>query len=321
MTAYFRFVLQHRLLVVGVCALITMVAGALLSRAVVASSPAKMFFGNSKEYDAYQVRARAFTNDEIFIVAYDDAAPLSGPSLDRLEKVVGRVEAIPAVARVESLLSAQRTFAEGNTLVVEAYAEAAREHPKRADALQKTLRKDEQFSELLISADGRHAAVIVELTVDPERKAETAPLMVEQVLGEFRAAGYPARTLHPAGFLALLAELMSLTFKNLTVLFPLLVVVLLVVVFVLFRRLTPVALTMTVSLLAVFWTMGFSVLLDRELSVLTSVVPAVIMIVAFSDIIHLWSAYLLERRRGKPKVEAILASATDVYPNRGATSP
>ena len=312
MTAYFSFVLRNRLLVVLICVLITGAAAANLSRAVVASSPAKMFFGNSAEYDAYQVRARTFTNDEIFIVAYDDPAPLSARSLDRLEKVVSRVESMPEVARVESLLNAQRTFNQEDTLVVEAYGEAARANPQRSVALQEILRRDEQFRGLLISADGRHAAVIVELTVNPERHAEVAPGMVAKVIGEFHTAGYPARTLHTAGFLALLAELMDLTFSNLAVLFPILVVVLLVVVFFLFRRLAPVALTMTVSLLAVFWTMGFSVLLDRELSIMTSVVPAVIMIVAFSDIIHLWSAYLLERRRGKERHEAIMASAIDV---------
>ena len=313
MTAYFRFVLRHRLLVVTICALITLVAGACLSRAIIASSPAKMFFGGSAEYDAYKERAQQFANDEIFIVAYDDPAPLSDRSLDRLEKVVRKVEAMDDIARVESLLSAQHAHGHDDTLMVEPYALIARESSPMARAeLFETLRKDELYRGLLISADGRRAAIIVELTVDNNRRAEAAPMMVSRVMEEFAAAGYAADTLHSAGFLALLAELMRLTFANLTVLFPVLVVVLLVVVFVLFRRLTPVALTMTVSMLAVFWTMGFSVLLDRELSVLASVVPAVIMIVAFSDIIHLWSAYLLELGKGKQKREAILASATDV---------
>ena len=62
MTAYFRFVLRHRLAVALLCLVVTALAGLALSRAVVASSVKKMFFGDSPRYAAYQARARRFWN-------------------------------------------------------------------------------------------------------------------------------------------------------------------------------------------------------------------------------------------------------------------
>jgi uncharacterized protein len=54
------------------------------------------------------------------------------------------------------------------------------------------------------------------------------------------------------------------------------------------------------------------VLLDRHVSVLVSTVPAVILVISFSDVVHLISAYLLELGAGRSKEDAILAAGADV---------
>ena len=41
--------------------------------------------------------------------------------------------------------------------------------------------------------------------------------------------------------------------------------------------------------------MGFAVQLDSEINILMSIVPVVILIVAFSDVVHLCTAYLEEK--------------------------
>ena len=50
MQAYFRFVLKHRIVVLLICLLLTVLALASLSRAIIASSLPKLFFGEDPEY-------------------------------------------------------------------------------------------------------------------------------------------------------------------------------------------------------------------------------------------------------------------------------
>ena len=314
MRRYFEFVLRHRLMVSLVCLLLSALALWSISRAVISTSLTTLFFGDSPAYVRYQTRVKQFANDDILIFGYEDPAPLSAASLARLEQVVRKLERLPDVARVESLLSAQRLWAEGETINVEPYADAARARSSAAGVarVQGQLRRDPMFRGTLIADDGRHAAVVLELTLDPHRAAENVPRLLDTTRRLFAECGFSVQRLHVAGWPALISEVIQLTFHNLERIFPLSNLVLLVVVLVIFRRLAPALLAVGVSLLSVLWTMGFSVALDRHVNITMSIVPAVILIVSFSDVIHLWSAFLLERREGKDRREALLASASDV---------
>jgi len=312
MTAYFRFVLSHRLAVGLVCLLITALSVAAFSTGVIASSIKKMFFGDSPRYAAYQARAKRFGSDEMFIVAFPQIDPLAVANLDRLARVVARLEAFPEVARVHSLLTAQRIWSDEDSLRVESYADAARSDPDRRSSLLDRLTSDKRHSGVVISRDGKHMAALVELAVDPTRRAEGVPKLVERVMDQFRRCGYSRAQLHLTGIPPLMSSIISETYVNLERLFPLSGLALLITVLVVFRRLAPALLASGIALIADAWALGFSRLLDREFNILVSMVPAVILVVSYSDVIHLWSAFQIELKSGKDRNEAILASATDV---------
>jgi len=310
---YFSWVLRNRGVTLGVCALITALSIASASRTVIASSIGKLYLDDMPEYAVYQERARAFGNDEFFVVAYEDPAPLSAGSRARLARVVAEVEAIPDVARTTSVLDAVQVATVDGALVVTAYAALAAVDPA-ADGAAATaaLLADPMYSQAVIAGDGSAATVLVEMTVDPHRPAERGPALVAEVMGAFEAAGFAPEQLHRAGMPAMVAEVMAETYRNIERLFPLSTAALLAVVWWLFRRPTPALVTTGVGLISVTWTLGFAAVLDREFSVFTALVPAVVLTVAFSDIVHLWSAYHLELRQGASKDDAILASAEDV---------
>jgi predicted RND superfamily exporter protein len=64
--------------------------------------------------------------------------------------------------------------------------------------------------------------------------------------------------------------------------------------------------------LSVIWSMGFAVLLFHKINLLMAMVPMFIMIISFSDVVHLCSSYLLELSRGAPKQDAIFKAGTEV---------
>ncbi len=307
---YFVFVLRHRYATLGLCLAITLLALWSASRSVIASSIGKLFLDDVPEYASYQARMQRFGNDEVFLVAYEDPAPLSEQSLQALEQVVQRVQQRSEVASVASLLDAVWVGSEEGTLRIEPYVDLARErNPELALAL---LLEDPLYQGMLVARDGSAAAIMVELSVDPYRAVERGPQLVGEVMDELVAAGFARERLHRTGFPALVAEIMHQSYFNVSRLFPIACLALLAMVLLLFRRLAPAAAALGVGLVSVAWTLGFAAALDREFSIYTALVPAVILTVAFSDIVHLWSAYLLEVRRGLSKRDAILASATDV---------
>ncbi len=313
MRRWFQWVLSHRALVLGVCLAISVVAGWSASRAVVASELGKLFLGDSPTYREYKEVSATFSNDEIVVVAWEDPAPLSDASLDRLEAAAEAVALQPEVARVDSLASTQRIQGDSGTLFIESWVELARE----ADDAGRAALLDDLVSQplvggLLLSADGTASAMIVELTTNPERASETLPDIIDGITDAMSKAGFARDDLRLVGLQPQIGAVLGLSFDILLRIFPITSLLLLFAVWLMFRRLWPAAVSSGLALLGVLWTMGLAVHLDPQINVLFAIVPAVITVVAFSDIVHLCSAYLLELGHGRSKEEAILAAAEDV---------
>ena len=296
----------------GVCLLLTVLAGWSVSRAVVATTVGEQLLGDKPEFRSYQRRNAELGNDEVVVVGLEGVDPLAPEELGRLRAAVGAVEALPDVDRVVSVLSVSRVEGEEGTLVVRGYADEVLEHPERREAVRAALRDDPLAGGLALSRDGRCTALVVELTVDPGRPMERVPAVVEAIRQGFVDAGYAPEGVHLAGFQAALAENMRQIEVNVFRILPAVCVVLLLAVWLLFRWLWPAALSLGVALLAVEWTMGLLVAFDPHIHGLLSMAPIVILIVAFSDVVHLCSAYLAEVDAGRDQTEAIVETVRDV---------
>jgi uncharacterized protein len=312
MRAYFNFILRHRFLVLAVVAALTAVAGAIISRGVFASTIGGLFLGEDPAYHRYLERIVSFGNNEVLIVAIPSDDALAASNQKRLDQAVETIRTNQYVRSVRSVLDVQHLTGENDELIVETYAEQALDSPENLDAISTALRSDPMARDVLISKDGKFSAVIVELPAETDIPAEESPILIKAVVDAFVAAGYPEQQIHLVGFPASVSAIIQETRFNIERLFPIVCLALLLAVWLMFRRLWPVALTGIVSLIAVIWTLGFSVLLDRQISVLASMIPPVIMIIAFSDVVHLCSAYLLELGRDREKRDAIMRSGTDV---------
>ena len=314
MKAYFRFVLHHRLTVGAIFVALTALALLSVSRAIVASSMDKLLFGESPAYSAYLERLREFGTEEVNIFAFESPRLLEEEQQARLRRVLDRIERIDDIGRVYSILDAQRIEGRDGTLYVSNYADEASEDPSRIPDLILALREDSLAGGLVISTDGRNAAVLFEIDPEVQRDlpAERGPEIIQEVLDIFEDEGFAPSKIYRAGFLVTIAEVVDQTYYNLRTIFPFVVIILLATVWLMFRRLWPAVISMFASLVAVIWTMGFAVQLDREVNVMMATVPALIIIVGFSDVVHLCSAYLLELGRGIGKRQAILNSAEDV---------
>ncbi|MEC9389622.1 MAG: efflux RND transporter permease subunit [Myxococcota bacterium] len=312
MQAYFSWVLRNQYAVMVAIAIATVGSVWSVSNAIVASSIGEMFFGDDAEYVQYLEHIEEFGSDEVFAIAYDEADPLSREALDRLESIVAAIESDPEVRKTTSLLNLDRIQSSDGGLVVEPYTDAARADPEGRAALLAEIQRDPILRKTVLGESGGSAAVLVELTVDPNRSGEDGPRIVNHALDAFAEHGYPPSSVHRAGFPAILTELIVQTHYAFKTILPVVMLVLTLVVTLLFRTALPVVLSMGVSTLSVLWCMGIAAAVNSRLSIFYGMIPSVVTVVAVSDVIHMWSAYLHELQHGRSKREAILASAEDV---------
>ena len=299
---------------------LSLASGASLSRVQLGSSIKKLFFGDAPEYAAYIEQSRVFTNDVGFVIALDRATLTDGaPGLPdaaglRLRAATAALAEVPGVRSVASLDSAVSVRVdEGGALLLESPLEQLLALPEAERAARlSSLADDPRIGGLLVGEGGEALALQVELDVNPDRTGEEGSVLLLQIADAMASAGLQRGDWHLAGLPAVLVGMLELTWENLIQIFPVAVIGLLFVIFMLFRRMTPAGLSVGVALIAVLWTMGIAAAWDPEFSVLITAVPAVVLVVSFSDVIHLWSAYETERRDGHDQREAILRSAADV---------
>lgn len=312
MTDYMRFVLRYRIFILAGIGVITAVWFYVMLQGTIATSLGNIFLGENPSYQAYKERVADFGGDGFIVIAFEEEDLFDAGTVLRLREAVAGIEALPDIDRVQSVLEAGRIEGSGSGLEVRRYLDEALAHPERIPDLKKQLLSDDMSLGAVVSRDGRHTAMLVQLVFSETRAVEHEPVVVQSVVDELEKAGFAASRLHMAGLIPVFAEVIDQTFFNLTRLTPIVLVVLLLVVWLMFRRFWPVMITGGVGLVAVIWTMGFAVALEPKISILAAMVPAVVLIISFSDVIHLCSAYLLELGAGMSKDEAILESGTDV---------
>ena len=312
MKIFTRFVLEHRFVVLGAWLVLLVLGAWSASRATVSTNLGEQFFGDKPEYLRYLELNREFESDEVVVAGLEGVRPLDVGVPMRLAAVKERLLALPDVARVETPLDAIRLRGDGRTVGVGRYGDAPREGPEDAAALEEELLADPFVRGLLVSDAGSDLAVAVVLTDARDRKGEEFPILLEAIAAAFVAEGFSRDGLHLGGYVPALTESLAQARRNVVLIFPLVGLVLLIAVWFLFGRLWPAALTLVVSLAAVVITVGFLVAREPTVHVFFSLAPPVILVVTFSDVVHLCSAYLQELASGRAKDDAIVSVTAEV---------
>jgi hypothetical protein len=294
MRAYFKFVLRYRIAVIIACLGVTAAAGLGMRGMVLSSSLPELVFGDDPAYHRYIERVSQFGTDEQLVVA----TPLthSGDPVAQFRDAASCLEQRPDVWRVTGPhhIPGRRDDSTLGSLATAATRIG--------------------LDGLVISADGKHGAMTVEMQFDARRPMEKTPQLVSALLDCFVDAGFERQELHLGGQLAIMAQIQKEGQRNLRVLLPAVAIVILLATYLLFRRLWPVVLTGTIGTIAIIWTLGGVIALDREINIMVMLSPALILLIAFSDVVHLCTAYVNELRRGRGVRSAIMRSASHVGP-------
>jgi predicted RND superfamily exporter protein len=311
--SFVRIVLDRKWVVLSIIVAVTIAAAVILPQAIVASSISEMFFGEGHAgYAQYRERERQFGSDEVLAVAVESDDPLGAENLARLDALHEQVEAMDDIARVTSIANLERVGRDGDTIAVRSFADKAKETPSQRAAFADEIRGDPAIGGLLLSEDSGNFLVLVELTVVDDRAAERGPEIIAEVHEAFDQQGFVAEELHSGGMLVVLSSIVEQSLLNVTKMFPIVVLLLLLAVFLMFGRFWPVFVNSISALLAVAWAMAFSVAQDPELNIFMTLVPVLVLVISFSDVVHLCSAYLLELEDCDSKREAIVAATADV---------
>jgi uncharacterized protein len=332
--AWVGFMLRHRFLVLGLVGLMTIGFGIIAARLPLISALPD-YIPKSPLLTAWEDARERFGGDEIVLLAVEADDHFTDAGLTRLKQVINKIEAHPFAERVVAITNAQQLRADPEdpeSLLIARFVRDDLTPKQTRDALLA-----DSNAKSLVSENGQVVFTLVqlvasrdELAVQPDIQTEmhkrlpsgaagpgarpgqlldmTKQVFSLELADWFVKAGYPEDKVHEVGFPVFIASIVQDAQQNLTVLLPITIAVVFIALIVVLRRFGDAMIPMLCIGPAVIWATAIGGLALGRLTIMTSLVPIMVLVVGVSDVVHLVTQFRHELARGHDKNEAIRLS-------------
>ena len=225
---------------------------------------------------------------------------------ETLEKIVAirkEFEEIPGVKDAKGPINSQVIVGTENSLLV-GPAAPHKEIPKTPEAMAEyrdRVMSSNTLRGYIVSEDGKAATISIELKKDADENA-IARKVIEIV---DRYKGGPEK-IYIAGVPYMSVVLSDSMSKDLRVLFPIAILVIIIVLYFSFHSLRGVLLPLSVVLLSVVWAIGAMVLAHVPITIMSFIMPIILLAIGIAYCIHVLNKYYEEISLGKSKRDAVI---------------
>lgn len=257
----------------------------------------KLLPADDPDRRAFDAMQRRFETGDAFVVAVEpEGGAFSLEALEGLARLESRLLGIAEVTGVASLASAPWPGPDEDGLLAASVLERVRARPDRIAEVRRTLLDDPLAPGVLVSPDGGLTALHVSLA-----SLDEASVLESDLGRRFREAAtavFPAAPVWVAGAPYLKAEMNRILNAELVAQVPLVLGIMMLVSFAVFRTRTGAWLPVATIGLALLWTLGAMAWTGYALNIVTSIVPPLILVVGFAYTIHVVAEAQALARRG-----------------------
>ena len=242
-----------------------------------------------------------YGSQEILILAIEtDETIYQSDVLSRIQGLETQIEAIRGVDEVQGPTTMQVIAGTETQLTI---SSAAKEIPTTEEAMAAYIDRvlsSPRLNGVVVTEDGRAAAILIRL--DPD-----APRI--DIAGEIEAIAdaYPGpERLSVAGLPAMHRAMTQSMFRDLVVLIPIVILVVIGILFASFRNLQGVIISMPVVGMSVIWAVGSMVLAGQRFTPFALALPIMTIAIGIADGIHILNRYYEEASEGGSRRAIVL---------------
>ena len=239
----------------------------------------------------------------------------SSANLKLIDRITRAAAELPHAVRVDSLTTYPRVRVQGDSLSVDPLLDGDRLQqggdvtPLEMAALKSYVESDQQVLGKLVSRQGNAAAVVI-TTALPEPQLESQQELMDAAnrLKQQLLQDYPGLTLHFNGDVAIEDAILQVTMEDMLWVNPLVFTTIFLLVGFFLRSRVAIVSTVAVVAVSTFTSMGILVVLGFDINPITMMAPAVIMVLAVLDSVHIMTQYIINLGQGMEKVTAMTSS-------------
>lgn len=217
---------------------------------------------------------------------------------------------LPFVSRVDSLINFQSSRGENDDLIVEELLfDLSDLTPSRIAFIEELAAAEPLLHRFLVSAQGEATLVnaVLQLPTDIPAVSVTAADKAQEIKTALLAQ-HPDHEVHLLGVVMLSAAFETAGQADSQTLIPMVYLLILAVIFAVFRSLAVVGVSLALILLSTLFAMGVGGFIGIELTPISLSAPTIILTIAVADAIHIFAGVRSGLRRGLSKREALIES-------------
>jgi hypothetical protein len=261
----------------------------------------------SKSDPAVQAMDRAeerYGSQTFFMVAVVAPDTIFKPeTLEKIKAMREEFEDLIGVEEAKGPLNSQVITGTEKALIVGPAApdEEIPRTPKAMEAYKQRVLGSRMLPDYIVSSDGKAAAISIKLTLDAD---ETT--VARQVIDIVEKYNQGPEKIYIVGLPYMSLVLNETMGKDLRLMLPLVILVIVIVLYLSFASLRGVLLPLLVVTLSTIWAVGAMALLGVPMTVLSFILPVILMAIGIAYGIHVLNKYYEGLAQGRSKREAVI---------------
>ncbi len=307
---FFSWVLDHPRRVLAIFALLTVAAASQLVHFDIAAD-INLLIPHDKVYAHDQeIRETFGVQDYVLLGVVREEGVLNAKSLRYAERLIDEVEAIPGVEQVRSLFSEDNITNHDAGLTIQPFLPEINE--ATISETTTAIRSFPAVQGVLASEDLTSLALLVEISNDADKSVtcERIQAIVDS------NPGPQGEEVHLSGMPVFEGVLGDYILRDIMLMNPLLAIILAVVLFIAYRSWLLVICSLVEIAVVTIWTIGLMAACGVAFHTIHVALPVVVMALAVTDEIHIFSRYRVHLRDADPNASArhtIIASMGSIW--------
>ncbi len=282
---------RHRIISVLLLAILSFIGMTGAERLQIDTSYDSLMSGSDPQRDAYHQTVQTFGSDNTTIIYFRDPDLFTRDKLHKIENLTLALSELKAVERVESVFSVIHVRNMDGAIEIKPLLEVAPRTDAEAKAALAAALTNPLLVGNLVSPDGTVIAVNVTIQRDFEDKrfntefTHTIESMIHPLRGAFQE-------IFQVGPPRVNSEIQRAMFHDLQTVTPLAVAVLITVIIISLQNVTAAVIPLVTAGLTILWTLGFMGFMGYPLTLLTCIVPSLVIVIGSNEDTHMIASYL-----------------------------
>jgi uncharacterized protein len=270
-------------------------------------------------YQTYERFRREFGGQRTLLVALESDRLFSVESLQFIREITNDIERVRMVERVQSLATANIVRSlppdpngdDGGGIEVQPLLEEQLDSQEAVERVRRRAMDDALLRGDLVSDDGRVTAVVV--SFDEDRIDDVRAGVIDEIHQLIDPRLPDGMTAYYNGSLEISETYNRITLENTRNLTPPILALTIAGIYLMFRSWRITFLLVVAVLVSAVWTMGLFVAMGFSYNVLASMMPALVLILAVADDVHIVQHFNHELRATGSKQHAFKSSVTHLF--------